>query len=317
MKYVKGLCVGAIWLGCVLGGLLCPLTIQAQDETPFVVVLGVAQDGGYPQAGCVKACCRGRSAENQEGPVCLGLVDPTTGQRWMFECTPRFPAQLALFNQLSPVSKSPGLEAVFLTHAHVGHYAGLIHLGREVLGASALPVYSMPRMEQFLRTNGPWSQLVDLQNIQLRTLQADVPVQLNERLAITPVLVPHRDEFSETVAYKISGPRQSVLFLPDIDKWSRWERKIESLIAEVDVAYLDATFFDDSELPGRDMTQIPHPFIVESIERFGSLSAKERAKVKFIHMNHTNPAWDPRSTAAQQILRSGMSLARKGERVGL
>ena len=79
--------------------------------------------------------------------------------------------------------------------------------------------------------------------------------------------MPHRDEYSETVGFLIRGPRRRVAFIPDIDKWERWSRPIEEAVAGCDVAYLDGTFFADGELPGRDMAEIPHPFVVESLRR--------------------------------------------------
>ena len=38
-----------------------PFSVDAGEpagESPYVVVLGITQDGGYPQAGCKKECCR-------------------------------------------------------------------------------------------------------------------------------------------------------------------------------------------------------------------------------------------------------------------
>ncbi len=287
------------------------------SDAPYVTVLGIAQDGGFPQANCYKECCRDLQGGPIEGPACLAVVDPQSGQRWLFECTPEFPRQLARLNAKAPVQSRPGIDGIFLTHAHIGHYAGLVHLGREVMGTQGIPVHVMPRMASFLKSNGPWSQLVDLQNIQLEVLVAGQAISLNERIRVTPLVVPHRDEFSETVAFKIEGPDRSVLFLPDIDKWERWETQIEEVIRDVDVAYLDATFYDDAELPGRDMSQIPHPFIVESVRRFGPLSASQRSKVRFIHLNHSNPALRPSSKARLRVQKAGMTVAETGECVGL
>ncbi len=287
------------------------------QESPFVVVLGIAQDGGYPQAGCRKNCCALLEPNLSEAPAAIAIVDPVSNQRWIFECTPQFPRQLQLLDRTFATKKSPGIDGIFLTHAHIGHYAGLIHLGREVMGTKEVPVFAMPRMRIFLTENGPWSQLVKLKNIALQPLEESTSIKLNERLRVTPITVPHRDEFSETVAYKVTGPKRSLLFLPDIDKWSRWETRIEMLIADVDVAYLDATFFDDSELPGRNMAEIPHPFVVESIKRFGTLSKEDRAKVRFIHLNHTNPALRVDSSERATIQRAGMGVAKTGERVSL
>jgi pyrroloquinoline quinone biosynthesis protein B len=285
---------------------------------PFAVVLGTAQDGGFPQAGCKKVCCKnawGEAAKRRD-PASLGIIDPISGQRWFVECTPSFPRQARRFDAAHP--KLAGrIDGILLTHAHMGHYAGLLHLGREVMGADGVPVHAMPRMEKFLRTQGPWSQLVQLKNIALRPMRDGRAFVLNNRLRVTPFLVPHRDEFSETVGFRIEGPRQKILWLPDIDKWERWKTPLEKALAGVDVAYLDATFYADGELPGRDMSKIPHPFIAETMRRLKNQPAAVRAKVRFIHLNHTNPAHDPRSAAAKAIRAAGFRVAEQGERVEL
>jgi pyrroloquinoline quinone biosynthesis protein B len=89
------------------------------------------------------------------------------------------------------------------------------------------------------------------------------------------------------------------------------------VITNADIALLDGTFHAEGELPGRSMAEIPHPFIVESLARFASLPAPERAKVRFIHLNQSNPALDPASEARRQIERAGCGVAEQGERWGL
>jgi pyrroloquinoline quinone biosynthesis protein B len=315
---------------CLTLALATLATSTAVAERPFVVVLGTAQDAGYPQAGCHKECCREAwdHPQRRRFATSLALVDPESNQRWLFECTPDFREQLRLLDQTThPVpgadsavsvpssAAPPALTGILLTHAHVGHYAGLIHLGREVIGAKTVPVFAMRRMSEFLKSNGPWSQLVSLQNIELRPLVDGGTIALNDRLKVTAFTVPHRDEFSETAGFVIEGPGKKILFIPDIDKWERWSRKIVDLIRQVDIAYLDATFYSENELPGRDMSQIPHPFIVESLARFSTLRPNERQRVRFIHMNHTNPALREGSEARQIIEASGCKVARQSERV--
>jgi pyrroloquinoline quinone biosynthesis protein B len=243
-------------------------------------------------------------------------VDPVSGQSWLFEATPDLPHQIRLLTKT--VGSDEGLPSgIFLTHAHIGHYTGLMYLGREVLGANQVPVYAMPRMKSFLLENGPWDQLVRLDNIELRKMKADSAVRLNERLQVIPFQVPHRDEYSETVGFQIVGPSQSALFIPDIDKWGKWDRSIVELVREVDYAFLDATFFDADELPGRDMSEIPHPFVQESMETFQGLSPYDKEKIHFIHFNHTNPLLDTRSSASQKVIREGFRIARYAQIFGL
>lgn len=288
-------------------------------SAPFIIVLGIAQDAGYPQAGCRRACCRAAwdDPARRRHVVSLAVVNPQTSQRWLLDASPDLPQQLHELDRVTPVSDGPGIDGIFLTHGHVGHYTGLMHLGREVMGTRGVPVHVMPRMRMFLTGSGPWSQLVALGNIDLTTMEEGTAVVLGPGLRITPFLVPHRDEYTETVGFRIDGPSRSVLYLPDIDKWERWDVAIEELLEEVDVAYLDGSFFDGEELPGRDMSQIPHPFVIDSMRRWAELPEATRARVRFLHMNHTNPLLDPDSDASRAVREAGFRVARQGERVDL
>lgn len=305
-----------VLLVCLCGLLKCA---YAADGEPYVILLGIAQDGGVPQAGTKEH--KGWSDEAFARRVsCLAIVDPQTSQRWMIDCTPDFRAQLHALDEVAPATGKPGLSGIFLTHAHIGHYTGLVHLGHEVMGASGVRVYAMPRMHRFLNENGPWSQLVRYKNIALEPLSAGSAVQLNDRLTVEPFLVPHRQEYSEVVGYRIVGPNCSVLFIPDIDSWGEWAEqgsRIEEILLTVDVAYLDATFFSDSEIPGRDMSGFPHPFITHTMDKLSHLSPQERAKVRFIHLNHTNPALNPDSDARRTISERGFRVAEQMERIEL
>jgi pyrroloquinoline quinone biosynthesis protein B len=312
------LCLVAIIAFAAVSSTSAAAQNRQHPEAPFVTVLGVAQDGGFPQMGCKKACCQSVLATEHPRLVsCIALVDPKTNQRWIFDATPDLPAQLRKLDAVFPVpqsnSQNPGLAGVFLTHAHIGHYPGLMYFGRETMGAAAVPVFAMARMAKFLQESGPWSQLVSLKNIELRPLQAEQRVELAERLDVFALAVPHRDEYSETVGYVIEGPGRRVLYLPDIDKFERWGQSIEEVLKRVDRAYVDGTFYDAAELPGRDMSEIPHPFMVETMEQLGSLPANERSKIHFIHLNHTNPVLDLGSDAAHDVARQGFFVARTGD----
>lgn len=285
-------------------------------DAPFLLVLGIAQDAGVPQAGN-----RGDAAwhdmTRRRQATSLAVVDPADGERLLFEATPDFKVQLQRLDERFPVEGRPGIDGIFLTHAHIGHYVGLMMLGHEVMGAQEVPVYAMPRMAQFLTDNGPWSQLVRYRNIDLRRLTAGRAVQATPRVRVTPFLVPHRQEFSEVVGYRIAGPNRTVLFIPDIDRWEDWQEDLATVLAGVDVAYLDATFYANGEIPGRDMSGFPHPFITTTMGLLSHLPAAEKGKVRFIHFNHTNPVLDLKSAAAAEVRRQGFKLAAEGEELGL
>ncbi len=292
---------------------------EIRADSPYLVVLGNAQDGGSPQAG-TKDSGGWDDPGQRRHVVCMALVDPRLGLRWLFEATPDFKDQLQRLDQLAPVEGKPGLGGIFLTHAHIGHYLGLAQLGHEVIGARLVPVYAMPRMADFLRSNGPWDQLVRYENIELKELSDGQSVNLGDSLLVTPFLVPHRQEYSEVVGYRIQGPRRSALFIPDIDSWEEWDSwgtRIEDQIALVDIAFLDGSFFANGEVGGRDMSGFPHPMITHSMNRFGALPAVEKAKVRFIHLNHTNPAMQSNSPERRLIEKAGFAVADPLDRFGL
>lgn len=283
---------------------------QAQ---PSIIVLGTTQDAGSPQIGCTKDCCKNlfNQPDHSRQVVSVGLFDPTKKESYLFEATPDIRNQLRL---LKTYSKSPTdlPNGIFLTHAHIGHYTGLMYLGKEAINAKQLPVYAMPKMKSFLEQNGPWSQLVNQQNIQIQTLSENKDIRLSDSLSVIPLLVPHRDEYSETVGYLISGPRKKLLFIPDIDKWEKWNQDINTLIKQVDFALIDATFFDAAEINNRPINEIPHPFVIESMERFKLMPLKDKQKIHFIHFNHTNPLINNKSIATEKVIKAGFNITKKG-----
>ena len=247
--------------------------------------------------------------KNSKKVSSIAIVDPTNKQQWIIDASPDFKEQL--YN-LQEQTSLYNLDGILLTHAHIGHYLGLAYLGKEAMNTEKVKVFCMKRMINFLNNNGPWDQLIKNDNIYLSKIKKDKEFELNKNIKVIPFTVPHRDEYSETVCFLIISKQKKLIYIPDIDKWNRWDQSIVELIKSVDYAFLDATFFDGNELPNRDMNQVPHPFVVESTTLFQSLSAEDRAKVHFIHINHTNPIANPESGATKTVLEAGFQIAREG-----
>lgn len=276
-----------------------------------LVILGTIQDAGSPQIGCTKDCCKDLfiNPDKNRMVVSLGIIDASNNKNYLIEATPDFTQQTKVLKSNSSFSHKETPDGIFLTHAHIGHYTGLMYLGKEAMNADSIPVYAMPRMKTYLEQNGPWSQLVKNKNIALQELHDGKEIQLSKDLKIIPFLVPHRDEFSETVGYTIIGPNKTALFIPDIDKWEKWNTDIIRAIASVDYAFIDATFYDGAEIDNRDISTIPHPFIIESMNHFKNLPATEKKKIYFIHFNHTNPVINKKSKQYQQVINNGFNIA--------
>lgn len=309
----------------VLGLTGCASSLRTAEPGPlpdgaFVRVLGIAQDAGVPHTACYGDCCSAARIDPGRAHLvsCLGLVVPREEghDTYLFDATPDLTEQLVL---LRDVRRPPSgrtdrrpVSGIFLTHAHLGHYLGLAWLGFESIHAQGVPVHATPRMAGFLRENGPWSQLVALQNIDLHELPVGAPLPLPGGIRVTAHPVPHRDEFSDTVAFRIAGPNRTILFMPDTEPWERWSDRFDALLEGVDVLLVDGTFFSADELPGRRVSSIGHPLMVDTIARLGPRVAAGELQVTFIHLNHSNPALDPGSEARATIQEAGFGVAREG-----
>jgi pyrroloquinoline quinone biosynthesis protein B len=286
-----------------------PQAAAPQAGAPQAIVLGIAQDGGVPHPGCHQPLCSDarRDPAKRRLVASLGLIDEAAGKRFLIDATPDFGEQMERLGGLP--------DGVLLTHAHIGHVTGLLQLGREVLGARRVPVYCTASMARFLRENRPWSRLVALENIVIREVAYDQEFALTDRLRATAIRVPHRDEDSDTVAFLVRGPEHAVLWLPDIDKWEKWDRSLPDLLGDPGLtAFVDGTFFSADEIPGRSIEQIPHPLVPETARIVARTSggSSVAGRVFLVHLNHTNRLlWDPTALPA------GLGLAAEGQRVPL
>lgn len=321
---------GAMHIGSFVTKLICCVALaacagvtnpQRDTEDVELFVLGIAQDGGLPHLGCERDCCQqARATGRVEYPASLGLVDRRHEQPKLLlvEATPRVEEQTALLHRLADVhgrGRTP-VDAIMVTHAHIGHYLGLALFGREVVGAKDLPVWCSPRFAGYLRGHGPWKQLVELGQIEPRSFVVGESFAPWDGVKVRAIAVPHRDEFSDTMAYVISGPQRSALFVPDVDAWERAPGLLEQLLEGVDVAYLDGTFYDGSELPERNLSEIRHPLILKTMDKLAVVAAKHPGRIRFLHLNHTNPALHDAAIQAE-VERRGFAIAVMGERVAL
>jgi pyrroloquinoline quinone biosynthesis protein B len=294
---------------------------------PFIRMLGTAQDGGLPHAAC--SCDRCAAARRDPAlarrVASLAVVLPASGRVFLIDATPDLPAQLeALADVREPpagrVDRAP-VDGVLLTHAHMGHYLGLAWFGYEAVNTRGLPVWCTPRMAAFLRGNGPWSLLVSRGNVELRELDpaagADGSVELGDGVTVRAVPAPHRDEYTDTVGFLVRGPWTAVFYVPDTDSWTAWGERLDEVLAEVDVALVDGTFYSRDELPDREVSEIGHPLITDSLERFGEAVRGGRLRVLFTHLNHSNPALDPDGPERRAIERAGFRVLEDGEEIPL
>jgi pyrroloquinoline quinone biosynthesis protein B len=292
------------------------ISIPVNSQSEYIYILGNTQDAGLPHIGCHHPFCEDSfNVYEEHYTTSIAVVNSDLKKYILFEATPDITFQL---NNLKKNIFDEFLlpESIYITHAHIGHYTGLMYFGREALGAKDLMVRVLPRMSNFLQNNGPWSQLVDINNIKIKEINFGLSTKELTNIDITPVQVPHRDEYSETAGYIIEGKNKKALFIPDIDKWEKWDRDLSQIAKEFDFLLIDATFYDSKEI-NRDISEIPHPLVTETIDLLSGLNIENRSKVYFIHMNHTNMMLDPNSELSKLVTSKGFNIARLGQKLYL
>jgi len=292
------------------------ISISVNSQSEYIYILGNTQDAGLPHIGCQHPFCEDSfNVYEEHYTTSIAVVNSDLRKYILFEATPDITYQLNyLKNNVFQEFLLP--ESLYITHAHMGHYTGLMYFGREALGAKDLMVRVLPRMSNFLQNNGPWSQLVDINNIKIKEINFGLSTNELSNIKVTPVKVPHRDEYSETAGYIIEGKNKKALFIPDIDKWEKWDRDLSQLAKEFDFLLIDATFYDSKEI-NRDISEIPHPLVTETIDLLSGLNIENRSKVYFIHMNHTNMMLDPDSELSKLVTSKGFNIARLGQKLYL
>lgn len=280
------------------------------------MILGTAQDGGMPQAGCYRPACEAaRSAADPYFVASMALLAPESDRFYLVDASPDLVRQLDLIPYREfrhrAAARRP-FDGIFLTHAHIGHYLGLALLGREGLGIDPTACWCTPRMASFLSTNGPWSLMVEEGRLDLRPMTPGRRYTIDDQLSATAIAVPHREEYSDTVGFLFEGPEESLFYLPDVDRWGVGGFDLEAVVDRADVALLDGSFYSAAELPGRAQEDIPHPLIPDTMARLQS-RVDRGARVVFTHLNNSNPVFDPRSDEHRTVIERGFEIAREGD----
>ncbi len=276
-------------------------------------VLGTAQDGGYPHIGCKQSCCQAAWDDlNKKRLVSsIAIIDRVKKDCWIIDASPDIKIQINMIMDFLNIDYCPNIKGVFLTHAHTGHYSGLLEFGKETMNSSNIPVYAMPKMGSFIKSNSAFNFLINSNNIYLKSIIDNIDINLNQDISIRPFLVPHRNEMSETVGYRIFSMKKSIVYLPDIDSWEDWDYDIIDIIKDNDILLLDGTFYQIDEVKNRKISEIPHPTISHSMDKFSVLNKHNRNKIYFTHLNHTNIALHDKKIS-RALNQKGYNIANDG-----
>ncbi len=279
----------------------------------LVKILGTAQDAGIPHPNCFcENCNRARKdATYQRLAASLSIHFETENKWYLVDPSPDFKKQLDIVQ--SEKRWQQMMAGIFLTHAHIGHYTGLMFLGKEAISTKKLPVMVGDEMSGFLSAHYPWKQLLDFDNMVLEPIKDGQAFSLPEQASLLPLAVPHRNEFSETFGFVLRGSKKRLLYIPDIDRWEDWHVDLDEIMRDVDYCLIDGTFYSEKELEGigRSYKEIPHPLIMRSIEIFAKYT--DRTGIYFTHFNHSNPVIGVDESYREKMESEGFYVLEEGQ----
>ena len=278
-----------------------------------VTVLGISQDGGHPQPGCLRSCCANITEPHY--PVSLGIRS-SEGTNLLIEATRHLGDQFTIWGQTK-------VDHLLLTHAHLGHVDGLGLFGREAIAARGIELHVSDDMYHLIDRTPQWNLMIQQGVFNLQTFTAGDVVFSQGELSIEAVRIPHRAELSDMHAFIIRGKSKSLLFLTDHDTWKETLAvhncsTIRELLGKlnVDIAFIDGTFWSEDELAGRNQETVPHPPVLQTLKMLGEKKQGD-PEIIFTHLNHTNPLYNRDSEQYAEVKRLGWSVAHQGQRFTL
>ena len=275
--------------------------------------MGTGQDAGIPQMGCsCKNCEAARwDPSRRRAGASLALVDTAGEKFYLVDASLHMSGQVDRLLHTHVIAGLGALQGIFITHAHMGHIIGLSLLGKEAADVKRVTVFAALEVCEFLGFNPIFRRMVQRGNLRLGEILEGEALELFEGATITPFVVPHRKDAILTYGYLITekgegdGKGRTIIYIPDMDLITK---EIKALVKDSDIALLDGTFFDMNELPGRDMSEISHPLIEETIRTLGEMDTR----IIFTHINHSNPVSDPSSKEYEHVTEAGHEIASEG-----
>lgn len=304
----------------------------------FIVVLGSAAGGGFPQWNCNAPTSRGvREGRIQAKPrTQASIAVSAEGTDWLLiNASPDFRQQQLANRPLWPRSEprhSP-IKAVLLTSAEIDHVAGLLSM-RE---SQAFTLWATGRVHDILAENPIFVALAP-DHVTRRSFELQKPWPIDDSgralgLTIEAFSVPgkvplflesrHRANLAggaeDTIGLRISQGDKSFFYIPGCAELTA---PLRHRLQGAALIFFDGTLWSDDELQrlgissktGKRMGHMSISGEDGTVAAFRDLGV---ARKIFIHVNTTNPILDEGSEAHAAIRSAGWEVAEDGMEIRL
>ena len=295
------------------------------------LILGAAAGGGLPQWNCgCDNCIAARVSNSGIVPQSQSsLAVSVDGVDWLLlNASPDIRTQIADNPQLHPRDRrQTPIRSIILTNGDIDHIAGLLILREK----QAFTVYLTSEIAKVIADNPIFNaldrELVKFQEIglnetfepvlglsvELFAVPGKVPLFMEEGEVVTDL------EGEQTVGICLEGGGKRFYHIPGCAKLTD---DLKHRLSNEELVFFDGTVFDNEEMlkasvgkkTGARMGHMAMNGPCGSIAGFADLNVKRKI---YIHINNTNPIWQPNSPERQKVLNSGWEIAYDGMEVWL
>lgn len=292
------------------------------------LVLGAAAGGGLPQWNCGCPNCvdarAGKIASSGQSSLAVSI----DGTSWsILNASPDIRAQMQACAAMHPRSlRDTPVHSILLTNGDIDHIAGLLSLREQT------PFHLFATGEILAVLNG--NRIFDAVNkdkVTRTPIALELAFDLQPGLSTTVFPVPGKVPLfmeGETVKTDLVGEQTVGVRLSDGDKVAYYipgcaavTPELRAQISDADHLFFDGTLWDDQEMirsgtgvkTGRRMGHIPISGADGSMAALADLSIGKT----YIHINNTNPIWQPGSAERAEVLTQGWAVAADGMEITL
>ncbi|TVQ58129.1 MAG: pyrroloquinoline quinone biosynthesis protein PqqB [Rhodobacteraceae bacterium] len=294
------------------------------------IIIGAAAGGGLPQWNCAAANSRAAWDDHRAPRATQSALAVTVdGDAWaLVNASPDLRGQVLATPELQPrpateagLRNSP-IKSVLLTNGDIDHVAGLLTL-RE---GHTFDLFATPAIHAVLDAN-PIFEALARDRVARRPAALDAPFALLPGLTATLYAAPGKVplymegetvetgiEGEQTVGVALSDGRRTLHYIPGC---ARMTPALAERLGGAAAVLFDGTVFHDDEMARAGVgtktgARMGHMAMAGPEGSLAAFEGLDVGRKVYVHINNTNPVWDPRSPERARVEAAGWEVAFDG-----